>query len=130
MPNEQKRPQIESTRRISCFVKMKAGPIEIQYPFDAPAFPARTVVLYPIAEIHANPMTLSPKTQTKVDIGLALPIPSVESSNGAKSVQVNERAAGIGHFNIDDALPGRRCWITMQSLPPRENLVAGRENPR
>src|SRR2546423_5783952 len=130
MPNEQKRPQIKTRERVKILVERKARPVETEHARCAAAFPARALVLHAVTEIDADAPAGFPQTQAQIDVGLALPVPVIESIGGAKRFHVHQRATGMGRFHFDDPLTGRRDGRALKFLPQTQGLIAGGKNPR
>ena len=117
MPNEQQRSQIITRGGLEALIEMNARPIKIKdAPRPAPFSPG-PIVLYAISEINANAMAFFSQPQTEVNFGLALPIPTIESANRVKRFHINQRAAGMGCFHLDDALAGQRFGLALKFFP-------------
>src|SRR5438067_11666045 len=109
---------------------MEPGAVEIEHAWRAAALAARAFVLHAIAEIDADPPAGFAQTQTQVDVGLALPIPVIESIGGAKRLHVHQRTTGVGRFDFCNSRARRRGWRTLKFFPPFQGLVSRGENPR
>src|SRR5256885_13844102 len=104
--------------------------IKIEPPRGAAALAAGPFVLHAVTEIDADAVARLAQTQAEVHIGLALPIPAIESLDGAKRFHADERATGMGRFHFGNARawPGDRA--ALKFFPKLQGLVAGGENPR
>src|SRR5438874_11674859 len=108
---------------------MKARPVEIEDARRAAGFSAGALVFHAVTEINANAPAGFAKAQTQIDVGLALPIPVVESIGRTKRFHVYQRATGVGRFHLYNSRAGGRGRRTLKFLPPFQRLISRGENP-
>src|SRR5438105_13988607 len=107
---------------------MEARAIQIENARGAAALAAGAFVFHAVTEIDANAVARLTQPEAEIDIGLALPIPAIESIDGAKRFHVHQRATGMGRFHFDDARARPGDGTAMKFLPPFEGLIAGGED--
>src|SRR5688572_507661 len=129
MPQKEEWPQIEARGGMEMLIEMDPRAIKVENARRAAAPPAGAFVFHGVTEVDTDAMAGLAEAQTEIDVGLALPIPAVESTRGAESFHIDQGATGMGRFHFDDARSRRRHRNVLKFFPQFQGLVTSGENP-